>query len=112
MRPVEFEPTFQKYAGEACGGCHLHVTDRNLFKPVLTAITILSITRKLAPKEFSWRRPPYEYEHKLQPIDILFGSDVLRKQIDANISVNEIETNWQEDLKSFSSLRKQFLLYS
>ena len=112
VRPIEFEPTFQKYSGQACGGCHLHVTDRNLFKPVLTAITILSISKKLASKQFSWRRPPYEYEHQLQPIDILFGSDVLRQQIDDNISVSEIETSWQEDLKSFSSLRKKFLLYS
>ena len=29
FRPLHFEPTFQKYAGELCGGVQIHVTDRN-----------------------------------------------------------------------------------
>jgi uncharacterized protein YbbC (DUF1343 family) len=29
FRPVVFEPTFQKHAKRACGGCQIHVLDRN-----------------------------------------------------------------------------------
>ncbi len=28
FRPVVFEPTFQKHAKQACGGCQIHVLDR------------------------------------------------------------------------------------
>ena len=28
FRPAFFEPTFQKHARQTCGGCQLHVTDR------------------------------------------------------------------------------------
>ena len=36
FRPAVFEPTFQKYAKQACGGAQLHVTDRAAFRPVIT----------------------------------------------------------------------------
>ena len=39
--------------------------------------------RRAAPDRFAWREPPYEYEHDKLPIDILVGSDRLRRQIDA-----------------------------
>ena len=35
FRAVEFQPTFQKYAGQTCGGCQMHVLDRQAFRPVL-----------------------------------------------------------------------------
>src|SRR5262249_2412129 len=35
FRPAVFEPTFQKHAKHACGGCQIHVTDRQQFQPVL-----------------------------------------------------------------------------
>ena len=39
--------------------------------------------RAADPDRFSWRDPPYEYEHDKMPIDILAGSSELREQIDA-----------------------------
>src|SRR5439155_1005400 len=36
FRPVRFQPTFHKYAGQACGGVQLHVTHRDGFQPVRT----------------------------------------------------------------------------
>ncbi len=59
FRPVFFEPTFQKHAKQTCGGCQLHVTDRNAFKPVRTAIEMLEEFRAEEPAKFGWREPPY-----------------------------------------------------
>ena len=36
FRAAVFEPTFQKHARVACGGCQIHVLDRQAFQPVLT----------------------------------------------------------------------------
>src|SRR5262249_10651720 len=68
FRPAVFEPTFQKYAKQACGGCQIHVTDRDAFRPVLTGAALIHTFRRLAPSTFARRQPPYEYEHDKLPI--------------------------------------------
>lgn len=111
FRPVFFEPTFQKHAGHTCGGCQIHVTDRALFRPVLTAVALLAEFRQTDPARFAWRDPPYEYEKKKMPIDILYGSDALRRQIAARTPVSEIANSWEEGLREFRKIRERFLLY-
>lgn len=83
FRPVRFRPTFQKFAGEECGGVMQHLTDRRVYRPWRTGIALLAALRRLWPGEFRWRPPPYEYEAKRLPIDILAGSPRLREGIEA-----------------------------
>ena len=90
FRPCNFEPTFQKHAGARCGGVQLHVTDAAAFRPVRAAVELFVAARALAPAAFAWRRPPYEYEERLMPIDILWGHDGLREGVDAGRSADEI----------------------
>jgi uncharacterized protein YbbC (DUF1343 family) len=111
FRPAVFEPTFQKHARHACGGCQIHVLDRDAFRPVLTGVALLGMFRRFEPAQFAWRQPPYEYEHEKLPIDILAGSDTLRAQIDAGVSPTEIAAGWQEDEAAFRHIRERFLLY-
>ena len=111
FRPAEFQPTFQKHAGQTCGGCQLHVTDRASFQPVLTAVALLEVCRRLAPDRFAWRQPPYEYETVIPPIDILSGSDHLRQNLEAEVPYATIADAWATSLNSFRSNRKRFLLY-
>jgi uncharacterized protein YbbC (DUF1343 family) len=73
FRAAAFEPGFQKYAGQICRGSQLHVTNRNEFEPVRTALEILRLVRDTYPRDFSWKQPPYEYEHDKLPIEILCG---------------------------------------
>ena len=110
-RPLVFEPTFQKHAQVTCGGCQLHVTDRRAFRPVLTAVTLLDAARRLAPQSFAWRPPPYEYEHVKMPIDILSGSDRLRRRIEAGTPPREIAADWDADARQFKNVRDRFVLY-
>jgi uncharacterized protein YbbC (DUF1343 family) len=111
FRPTYFEPTFQKHAGHPCGGCQIHVTDRARFRPVRTAVSLLSEFRRAAPDHFAWRQPPYEYEYEKMPIDILAGSDELRRQIEAGLPGLEIAMGWTAGVEAFLEVRRQFLLY-
>jgi uncharacterized protein YbbC (DUF1343 family) len=79
FRPVVFEPTFQKHARSACGGCQLHVLDRAQFRAVESAIAVLAEIRDQDPAKFEWKQPPYEYEREKLPFDILSGSSELRE---------------------------------
>jgi uncharacterized protein YbbC (DUF1343 family) len=111
FRPAVFEPTFQKYAKQSCGGAQLHVTDRHAFRPVITGAALIHTFRKLDPQKFAWRQPPYEYEHDKLPIDILAGSDVLRQQIEREVPIPDIAASWGDDEQAFTRLRQKFLLY-
>ena len=73
FRANYFQPTFQKFAGELCGGAQLHIVDRNIFRPFQTGIEIIRCIRKLYPGSFAWKQPPYEYEYEKLPIQILLG---------------------------------------
>jgi uncharacterized protein YbbC (DUF1343 family) len=110
-RPAVFEPTFQKHAGQACGGCQVHVLDREAFRPVLTGVALLDLFHRSDPARFAWRQPPYEYERNKMPFDILSGSDELRRQIEAEVPIAEIAESWREDEKTFQRQRERFLLY-
>jgi uncharacterized protein YbbC (DUF1343 family) len=110
FRPVFFEPTFQKHAKKTCGGCQPHVTDRNAFKPVRTAIEMLEEFHRQEPAQFAWRQPPYEYEHDKMPIDILYGSAKLRTAIESGTGAALIESARQDE-ERFHATRKPFLLY-
>ena len=82
FQPFSFIPTADKYAGELCGGVHIHVIDRKSFPPVRCAAGIISLAAGLYPDRFSWQPPPYEYEEKLMPIDIISGNSRLREHIE------------------------------
>jgi uncharacterized protein YbbC (DUF1343 family) len=111
FRPAVFEPTFQKYSQRACGGCQIHVTDRSAFRPVLTGVALIQMFRQLDPANFAWRPPPYEYEREKLPIDILAGSDQLRRQIESGVPLNEIAESWRDDEERFRRVRQPYLLY-
>jgi uncharacterized protein YbbC (DUF1343 family) len=112
FRPAVFEPTFQKHAKQACGGCQIHVTARHLFKPVLVGVALAGMFWRTNPSKYAWRQPPYEYEHGKMPIDILAGSDALRKQIEANMPATDIAASWRADEDGFRAVRERFLMYS
>ena len=76
FRENYFQPTFQKFASELCGGAQIHVTDRNAFRPFQTGIQIIRVIRRLYPDHFAWKQPPYEYETEKLPIEILLGGPV------------------------------------
>jgi uncharacterized protein YbbC (DUF1343 family) len=111
FRPVMFEPTFHKYAHEACGGCQIHVTDRQAFLPVLASVAVMAAFHRADPGKFAWRQPPYEYEHDKMPIDILAGSPALRGQIERGADAREIAASWAPGVEAFDPVRRACLLY-
>jgi uncharacterized protein YbbC (DUF1343 family) len=111
FRPAVFEPTFQKHARATCGGCQIHVTDRDAFEPCTTAAGLLLEFFAADPDRFAWRQPPYEYERDKMPIDILAGSPALRHQIEAQAPLEHIVESWGDGCVSFGRLRQPYLLY-
>ena len=111
FRPAFFEPTFQKHARQTCGGCQAHVLDRQAFPAVRASVELIDEFRRQDPKRFAWREPPYEYELEKPPIDILYGSDRLRKAVDSGEGVGALVASWNEDEEAFRRTRAKYLIY-
>ena len=111
FRPVVFEPTFQKHARVACGGCQVHVRDRLAFRPVLTGMAVIDEIRAADPGSFGWKQPPYEYEPDKVPIDVIAGSSSFRRAIDAGERAEQIAARWEASVADFRRLQQPYLLY-
>lgn len=112
FRPVYFIPTFDKYCGQKCGGIHIHVINKFKVKPFKVGVAILRVLMDLYPEDFKWSEGPYEYEFEKKPIDILAGTDELRRGLENGKSVDELENKWQIEEKQFNeNVRKNYLIY-
>src|SRR5947207_6041148 len=76
FREMFFQPTFQKFAGQFCGGAQLHVTKRDSFRSFETGLEVIRCIRRMYANHFQWKQPPYEYEFKKLPIEVLLGGPI------------------------------------
>jgi uncharacterized protein YbbC (DUF1343 family) len=111
FRPAAFTPTFQKHAGRPCAGVQVHVTDRGRFDAFLTYVLLIHHARRQDLRSFAWRDPPYEYEHRKRPIDILCGTDRVRLTIEAGLSPRRLAAAWKKERTAFARRRTRYLLY-
>jgi uncharacterized protein YbbC (DUF1343 family) len=111
FRPVFFTPTFQKHAGKVCGGVQVHVRDRKRFPAFLAYLLLIHHARRQNPKAFAWRDPPYEYEYLKRPIDILCGTDRIRRALDEGRSPRTLAPGWRREAAAFRRRRARYLLY-
>jgi uncharacterized protein YbbC (DUF1343 family) len=111
FRPLSFQPTFQKHANMLCGGAQIHVTNREKFRPFKTGVAVLKAIHNTYPRDFAWKQPPYEYDEINMPIDILAGTDRLRRDIESWKDLGEMEMWWKDETKAFERTRKKHLIY-
>jgi uncharacterized protein YbbC (DUF1343 family) len=111
LRPVEFEPTAQKWQGQRCHGFQIHVVEPDAFRPYRISLALLQAVLRCHPDEFQWKAPPYEYEYKRMPIDLILGDRQLRERLAAMQPLTDLEASWRRDLQAFEQMRRAFLLY-
>ncbi len=110
FRAAAFQPAFHKYEGQLCHGVQLHVTDIARFKPFATYLAVIVEARRQS-RLFRWRRPPYEFEMRRLPIDLLCGGDGIRRAIERGVPLGRLERSWRRELTRFARARRPYLLY-
>ena len=90
----------------------LHVTNRQRFRSFATSVALIAEARRQAPRHFKWRPPPYEFEKKKLPIDLLAGGDGIRRAIERGVPLARIERSWRPALLQFARARQPYLLYA
>ncbi len=111
FRPIFFQPTYQKCRDQVCGGVQLHITDRRKFNGFEVGVHLLHTMAKQGGKNFAWKQPPYEYEHTKMPIDLIAGTDRLRKIVESGESLASLKAKARNDVAAFKKQSKPFLLY-
>lgn len=89
-RPISFEPTFHKYAGERCDGVQIHVTDPRSFRPVATYAALVTLAHHAHPDHFRFRTERYEFVDDIPAFDLLTGSSIARTRILAGDDVRDV----------------------
>ena len=104
FRAAYFTPTFSKYAGQACTGVQVHITDRHAANVVEGALTLLDEINLLHPGCVEWITNA-KGEHF---IDKLLGTDSYRTGV---YDAHALMENHREKRAQFMEERKAFLLY-
>lgn len=109
--PMFFKPEFSKHAGRVCGGVLVQVTDREGFRSFQAYYELLRLAARLYPGEFRWQEPPYEFEYRRPPIDMICGGDLIRKAVDGDIPFAGIRDAIRRQTAAYAEAARPFLLY-
>lgn len=110
LRPIAFEPTFDKWKGQRCYGFQIHFLDYSRFKPVEFALRLIKMIKDHHP-DFEFLEIPYEFEEKLKPIEILIGNKRVLQWLKGEIN-QPLEELLKENLESFRKEVQAIVLYS
>jgi uncharacterized protein YbbC (DUF1343 family) len=111
LRPAHFQPTFDKWAGRGCSGFQIHLTDLDRYRSYPTSLALVQAVLAAHPEDFSWIAPPYEYEFRHLPIEIILGSADLHHHLEKGVPVADLERSWEPEIEEYRKLRAPYLLY-
>ena len=111
LQEYSFRPTFHKWKEEVCRGFMIHVTDPHIYRPYFTSIAILKAVMEIHKNNFAWKEPPYEYEQKKKPIDLIMGDSSFRRDLESGTCLSRIKEKCEADRESFVQWRRPYLLY-
>jgi uncharacterized protein YbbC (DUF1343 family)/CubicO group peptidase (beta-lactamase class C family) len=98
--PVSFTPSSSKYAGEACQGVFMIVTDRAALRPVRLGLEVAAALARLYPRDF-----------KIEAAERLFGSRTALSRVQAGEDAAVVAASWAGDEARWRLLRAKYLLY-
>jgi len=98
--PIRFTPASSTFAGKACGGVRLLVTDRDALRPVALGLEIAVALRDLHPVD--WDRRKF--------LDLLANRDTFER-LEEGETADTIVRSWDAPLEKFRARRARYLLY-
>ena len=110
LRPIAFEPVFDKWKEKRCYGFQIHVFDYRKFKPVKTTLLILKVIKENY-EEFKFLEKPYEFEREKKPIEILIGNSQILKWLEGKEEI-DLDFYLYYNLKNYLQEIENIRLYN
>ena len=111
LRPLCFQPTFQKHTGTLCNGVQVHVENRKLFSPVACYLRLLKAALRQLDATERWRTEAYEFVTDRPAIDLLTGGSEFRQLVDAGDELGDYLEAQERGASQFARERQPFLMY-
>ncbi len=108
--PVFFKPEFSKHKGRVCNGLMIKPRKIDEFESFEVYYEIIRLIYH-DYDEFSWSKPPYEFEYDRLPIDMITGSDFIRKSIENNLKFMDIKKEIVDRNNDFLNKACKYFLY-
>jgi uncharacterized protein YbbC (DUF1343 family) len=110
FHPFVFSPTFQKHKGELCHGVMTYVTEPKVYESAISTLHVLHHIMNMHPEHFEW--VPNTHDPKmLPPIDLLSGSDEVRRSVHTASGLQTIVEKWKADRERWQETIKPHMLY-
>lgn len=91
-----------KYKGKQCSGIFIQVENRKTFRPVITALKMISVLLTLYPSQFEFQ--PLSFDKRA-------GTSSTRTGMEKGVPVESLKSSWSVGLEDFRKLRTKYLLY-
>jgi uncharacterized protein YbbC (DUF1343 family) len=111
LRPVAFEPTSNKWAGQMCNGFQIHVTDPAAYSPYALSLSLYQAIYHTYRDRFAYKQPPYEYEYDRLPMDLILGDRQIRAQIEAGTPLPDVISAWNAPMTAYREQCRAIHLY-
>ena len=116
LREIKFEPVFDKFKNQICSGFQIHLekawAKKGSFRPYRLISLFLKAFKEIHPSTVWKSQPPYEYEWKLAPIDIISGSEDLKKWVeDSSAKASHWEDFLISEERAWKKQQKELFLY-
>ncbi len=110
--PIFFKPEFSKFKGEVCKGVYVAPEDSSAkFNSFGIFYEIIRFAVERYSDKFRWSEPPYEFEYKRPPIDMICGGPLIRESIEKNIPWKDLAEKIQPQLEKYRNTIEKYLLY-
>ncbi len=109
--PLHFRPEFGKHAGRVCGGLLVQVTDPARLRSFALYYELIRAVARLYPGRFAWKKPPYEFERVRPPIDMICGTDAVRRAVEQDVPFARLRAGIERGIAAYAEAVRPFLLY-
>lgn len=109
FKPIQFTPKsiptmskYPKFENQNCNGIEISITNRDIYKSIITGVTALWAINKLYP---------YSLVIRKDSMGRIWGSDNLYIQLQEGKTPSEIINSYQTKLEHFLKIRGKYLIY-
>lgn len=109
FRPTFFIPRYYKFEEQQCAGVQIHITNFDAVRPLEVAVHMMEVLLKLYPDQQILGGS--EMTSRMKMFDLVWGTDAVRRALQAGKPAQEIIQSWKADVEKFMKKRQQYLLY-
>jgi len=103
FQAISYKPFYGSFKDKPLRGVRLRLTDPKAYRPIRTAISILTTLRAMYPDKFLFKEE--------RPVGIHWGNTELRKQLESGLGTEAIIESWRAGNAEFETARQRALIY-